>query len=340
MTCSMLAFVMTDILHLRCFAALGTSCAIFFNWQRAPPWNAVVWGLVFVSINVFQIGLLLQERLQTSLSTREQVVYDQIFARHGITPPEFAKLVKLASWRTLAPGERLILEGEPVDSLVLLHAGKVECLVGGRRVDLITGGRGAAEPAWLGELSFLSPTQKQLLAAGTVEEANVVAATGTPVATATCAALPAAEAAAAAAGETVALVWNQRELKAFLEKDASIALAVQASLAAAVVLKLQRKVERQTADDARRRPIALYQELLGVVLCDGVVHPAEKRMLRQYRATHAVTKVEHDELVRSTGWSVAEFDDGAREHVVHDVVPALLAVQERRTASSGISRGA
>ena len=35
-------------------------------------------GVVFVSINVFQIGLLLQERMQTTLSDREQAVYEQV----------------------------------------------------------------------------------------------------------------------------------------------------------------------------------------------------------------------------------------------------------------------
>ena len=41
---------------------------------------AMLWwqGVVFVSINVFQIGLLLQERMQTTLSDREQAVYEQV----------------------------------------------------------------------------------------------------------------------------------------------------------------------------------------------------------------------------------------------------------------------
>ena len=57
----MMAFLATDILHPRCLSVLGTSCAIWFNYTRAPPWHAVWWGLCFVSINLCQIGLLLQE---------------------------------------------------------------------------------------------------------------------------------------------------------------------------------------------------------------------------------------------------------------------------------------
>jgi hypothetical protein len=41
MTASALAFLATDILHLRCLSVFGTCCAIWFNAQRAPPWNAV-----------------------------------------------------------------------------------------------------------------------------------------------------------------------------------------------------------------------------------------------------------------------------------------------------------
>lgn len=69
------------------------------------------------------------------------------------------------------------------------------------------------------------------------------------------------------------------------------------------------------------------------MLCDGAVHPAEKRMLRHYRRTHDVDPAEHKQMVCSLGWSTAEYEDGAQDHV-HDVVPALRAAQERVAATA------
>ena len=95
MTSSLCAFVATDLLTLRCLAVFGTTCAVWFNYQvldfarfrfllltnfvkRAPPWNAVVWGLLFIGVNVFRITQILLERRTPNFSAEEL----DIFSRH------------------------------------------------------------------------------------------------------------------------------------------------------------------------------------------------------------------------------------------------------------------
>jgi hypothetical protein len=78
MTSSLCAFMATDLLTLRCLAVFGSSCAVWFNYQRAPPWNAVVWGLLFVSVNLFRIYQILNERKDPNFTSEEM----DLFSRH------------------------------------------------------------------------------------------------------------------------------------------------------------------------------------------------------------------------------------------------------------------
>ena len=55
-----------------------------------------------------------------------------------------------------------------------------------------------------------------------------------------------------------------------------------------------------------------YQDLLHAVLCDGIVHPAEKRLLREFRTEHKLTPQQHAQALESCEWTAHEFDDGAR----------------------------
>ena len=119
MTASLCAFMATDLLTLRCLAVFGTSCAVWFNYQRAPPWNAVIWGLLFIAVNVVRIGQIMHERRQPNFSAEELDIYSRHFhavcsrfpvscfafsskspvLQHGVSTQQFAKLMDAAQWR-------------------------------------------------------------------------------------------------------------------------------------------------------------------------------------------------------------------------------------------------
>ena len=298
MASSMMAFLATDILHLRCLSVLGTSCAIWFNYARAPPWNAVWWGLCFVSINLCQIGLLLQERsTKLSFSEDELEVFTQHFSRHKLEPRAFAKLLAAAEWRTYGPGELLLREGEASGELLLLHRGAVEVHARGHQVDRVS----APSPtAWLGELVYLE--QVALSEAGQAELEDKHSPVSCRVATK-----------ASGGGEAAAvraLVWDKAQLQELLAKDDSVALAVNAIVAKTAVGKLRRR-QHLLVDSLQARQ-AHYAEVLSAVLCDGVVQPEEKKMLREYREAHGIGAEQHAAALEAEGWSTDEFDDGLK----------------------------
>ena len=53
---SLSGFMMSDIMHLRILSVVGSGCGITYNLTRKPPQiNAVLWGLVFASVNIYQL---------------------------------------------------------------------------------------------------------------------------------------------------------------------------------------------------------------------------------------------------------------------------------------------
>ena len=45
------------------------------------------------------------------------------------------------------------------------------------------------------------------------------------------------------------------------------------------------------------------------VVCDGIVHPAEKQMLRKYRENHGISQQTHLRELEQLGWSEVEWYD-------------------------------
>jgi hypothetical protein len=338
MASSFLAFVATDILHLRCLSVLGTSCAIWFNYTRAPPWNAVCWGICFVSINMAQIVRLIVERQQgVTLSAKELELYHKHFAIHSLSPEGFRRLMDICTCRLDLPdGTVLVQQGEVTRTIMLVHCGTVNCVVSeppqpgaddavtsaatSRIVDVVTSG----ELSWLAELSFLANTE--ISEAGSDSSAATQKACLARRALASCITAPSSEAVGTTApwallagnrGVSVA-TWRVDDLVALLESDPAIALAVRMSLAATVAGKLRRKLRREAAGiDAPNATATLaseathYEQLLQVALCGGIVHPKAKRLLQDHRAQRSVTAEQHTAALQRVGWSGREFEDGA-----------------------------
>jgi len=55
-----------------------------------------------------------------------------------------------------------------------------------------------------------------------------------------------------------------------------------------------------------------YELMMAAVLADGVVDPAERALLTQFAAEHAVSDDQHVQLLHAAGWSEQEYAAGAR----------------------------
>ena len=52
--------------------------------------------------------------------------------------------------------------------------------------------------------------------------------------------------------------------------------------------------------------------MMAAVLADGVVDPAERALLSEFAAEHAVSENQHIELLQAAGWSKDEYAVGVK----------------------------
>jgi hypothetical protein len=101
------SYLVRNILWLRWFAVAAAVINIpYFLLQRDLLWPPVIWPLVFIGINVYQIARIYFERRSVVLSRDEQELYDMGF--HSLHPREFVSLLLAGEWRNAAAGERVL----------------------------------------------------------------------------------------------------------------------------------------------------------------------------------------------------------------------------------------
>src|SRR3989442_5797585 len=101
------------MLWLRWFAVAAALTNIpYFLVQGTVLWPPVLWALVFIAINLYQITRIYLERRPVVLSDDEQKLYDLGF--RSLRPREFVSLSLVGEWKSAEPGETVVTEAEPV----------------------------------------------------------------------------------------------------------------------------------------------------------------------------------------------------------------------------------
>jgi CRP-like cAMP-binding protein len=113
------------MLWLRWFA-VGAAVANlpYYLAQTTVLWPPVIWGSVFMVINLYQIARIYLERRPVVLSPDEQRLYDLGF--QALRPREFVSLVLAGQWRDAAPGERIVTHDRPIERLSIPISGRVD----------------------------------------------------------------------------------------------------------------------------------------------------------------------------------------------------------------------
>lgn len=121
----LVSYSVRDILWLRWFA-VGAAVANLPYYLAQPTvlWPPVIWGTVFMVINLYQIARIYLERRPVVLSGDEQQLYDLGFK--SLRPREFVSLVLAGQWRDAAPGERIVAQDQPIDRLSVPISGRVD----------------------------------------------------------------------------------------------------------------------------------------------------------------------------------------------------------------------
>jgi hypothetical protein len=119
------SYSVRDILWLRWFAVAAALTNIpYFLLQDIVLWPPVLWALVFIAINLYQIVRLYLERRPIVLSQDEQKLYDLGF--RSLRPREFVSLSLMGEWKSAEAGERVVTEGEPVSCVCIPITGSAD----------------------------------------------------------------------------------------------------------------------------------------------------------------------------------------------------------------------
>lgn len=195
------SFLVRDMLWLRALSIASNAVLIAFNYfaPEKPLWVAIGWCALFIAINVVQIAISIRERKGISFSDEEKELYETVFA--AFSPVEFAKLLRIGSWKAAQEGQALVTAGEKSDRLLLLYNGAAAVTRGQKTIAHIRDG------AFVGEMEYLSD--------------DPVWATVTVTA------------------PTRYLEWPTGSLKALLVRNPSMAVALQTTFSQDLIQKLQ-----------------------------------------------------------------------------------------------------
>ena len=129
----LVSYSVRDILWLRWFA-VGAAVANlpYYLAQTTVLWPPVIWGIVFLLINLYQIARIYLERRPVVLSQDERRLYDLGF--QALRPREFVSLLLAGEWRDAAAGERIVTQSQPVERISIPISGVIEARRRGQKL--------------------------------------------------------------------------------------------------------------------------------------------------------------------------------------------------------------
>lgn len=285
--CAVVALGQQDMLNLRACMVAASSCGIAFNLlQPKPLWVPAAWGLFFVTGHCVMIGLILRDRQAVSMSEAELDAYEETYHKHGFTPRQFKRLVEVGEWQHVPPGQRITEQGTSMAHVFYVHRGS--CLAevrGEQHNDAQTIGEvGDVGSRFIGTLS--PPHVGREAATWPV---SVIAKTPCEL-----------------------LRWPAETVDALLADDPRM----EAAAASTAIQDLSRKLRHAAAStvaEHARGTLEAYAAMLATAVADGRLDGSEKRLLRQYRQSHALSDADHAAALARLGWSVQEYDDGVQQ---------------------------
>lgn len=134
------SYLVRDILWLRILTVIAASFLVpYFYFRPEPLMVAIYWNLLFTCLNIFWIVRLLIERRPVHLSGNDLRLYQLVF--RCLTPREMLALIKLGSWERAEPDDCFISQGDRLDRLMVICAGKACVVKDGKQVEELGDGQ-------------------------------------------------------------------------------------------------------------------------------------------------------------------------------------------------------
>jgi hypothetical protein len=148
--------VVRDILWLRILggvANVGFIVVILMS-PGGPTYVFLAWSLLFLAINLFQIGQLILERRNIRLGEEDQDLHAAVFP--NLPVGEFRILLKAGRRHDLPPDTVIIEQGDAVAEVLLIERGAVRLERDGRLLDRLVAGHMLGEIAFVAQRPFSS----------------------------------------------------------------------------------------------------------------------------------------------------------------------------------------
>ena len=162
---TLLGFTRSDVLELRSLAMTGNCTFVIYSLLSPPPikWPAIMWSMLFASVNGYNITKILRERQgKVILTPHETEIYMEHFQPYGVTQFQFHKVITRGHTKLIEPGTIIAKQGSTINSVQLVVKGKTRAHVGGRHLTAIGSSKGnrfrnvgGDSGAWIGEMAFL-----------------------------------------------------------------------------------------------------------------------------------------------------------------------------------------
>jgi CRP-like cAMP-binding protein len=144
-----ISYMLTNVLWLRILACVGIFLEIiYFAASGTAMVTGILWGVVFIAINLYQLHVLLRDRRALNVTSSEKAFLRRLFPE--LDDGDLVQILRAGAWRNIDQDEILTTLNKPVDTLYLIHDGRIEVRVNDIIVTYLRMGE------VVGEISFLS----------------------------------------------------------------------------------------------------------------------------------------------------------------------------------------
>jgi CRP-like cAMP-binding protein len=144
-----ISYLLTSMYWLRVVAIISMFCEIlYFTYTGGNLLTGIVWTVVFIFINLYQLYLLIQEKMSLRLPEKEGPLLRE--ALTGLDDAQISRLLKAAEWKDFQRGEILTKQDAPVDALYFLCSGRANVEVNRSLVTYLEKG------SFIGEIAYLT----------------------------------------------------------------------------------------------------------------------------------------------------------------------------------------
>ena len=135
---------------LRSLLILSFATGLIYNAMPpvGPLWLVLFWLTVYVFINVYRIVTKLAEARKVRLTEEEAELRDTVFPE--FTPVEFAKLMRISTWKAVPAGVALTTQGKMVSEVSVIQSGHLNVEIDGRNVHTMKDGEIVGEMSFIG----------------------------------------------------------------------------------------------------------------------------------------------------------------------------------------------